>query len=257
MRFTTIAFTACWALVSLTGTLTIAWGGMLPGTCSSGSVHDMRVFASTNIDPLGRGSCLYCHTPHNSDGAGTPLWNKEHIPTDSSGWKPYVWATPTNKGIAITDPLQGPTRLCMSCHDGVTAIDQHGGALPNGGTGFMSLEAAVGRNKDLTDDHPIGFSYSEAVSRRNNSVSQELVDPSQAFATGITISEKAGSYNNVIRNGKRAIKDVLYGGDIVTCSSCHDVHNCNNAIPDPGHYYNYLVWAKEENSLLCLSCHIK
>ncbi|WP_408967406.1 cytochrome c3 family protein [Oryzomonas sp.] len=48
----------------------------------------------------------------------------------------------------------------------------------------------------------------------------------------------------------------------MTCASCHDVHNTNNAkndpsISNPNFTPNYFVWAKETNSALCLSCHVK
>ncbi|WP_223923278.1 hypothetical protein [Geobacter sp. AOG2] len=162
-----------------------------------------------------------------------------------------------NQTLSIYDPLTGSSRLCMSCHDGVTAIDQHGSVFSTTGSVSMSNDAAVGRNGDLTNDHPIGFSYSEALSIQNNGNVQGLAELDDAFATSLVPSNVAGIYNTITRDGKRKIRDVLYAGDIVTCSSCHDVHNCNNATPDPGNSYNYFLWAKEERSLICISCHLR
>jgi hypothetical protein len=142
----------------------------------------------------------------------------------------------------------------MSCHDGSAAVDKHNGASAGDSGALVTGSAAVGLNNDLSDDHPVGFKYSDAYNRRG---SQELVDMNQRFATAISLSSTAGVYDNVVRSGNRRIRDVLYSGDIVTCSSCHEVHNCDNVKPDPGHSYNYLLWAKEEHSLICLSCHIK
>lgn len=241
----------------MAGTVDASLAGMAPGTCSTGSVHDMNVFSSMIQDPLNR-SCVFCHTPHHAEPTEGPLWNHQAIDSSTpSGWMSYQWASPQNSALSIFDPLIGPSRLCMSCHDGVTAIDQHGGTFPNSGTVNMSNEAAVGRNMDVTDDHPIGFSYSQAVSIQNTPYATGLADPKELFATSIIPSTISGTYNTIIRNGKRSIRDVLFEGDIVTCASCHDVHNCDNAIPDPGNNYNYLIWAKEEHSLICISCHLR
>jgi len=132
----------------------------------------------------------------------------------------------------------------MTCHDGVIAIDSHGDTV----TGEYLI------SKDLNITHPIGFSYDEAMAARGPS---ELVDKNQRFATKVTVSTVPGTYNTVERNSTLRISDVLYTGSIVTCVTCHSVHNTGNATPDPGHTYNYLLWAKEEQSLICLSCHIK
>ena len=77
------------------------------------------------------------------------------------------------------------------------------------------------------------------------------------FATALTVSSTLGVYNSVTRQGSRHIADLFYVGSIVTCSTCHDVHNGANVPPDPCHSYNYLLWAKEEQSLICLCCHVK
>jgi len=69
--------------------------------------------------------CVYCHTPHGantSSGVGMPLWNR----TITAGLTYTPYSTPTTLGFAgeqtVTDP--GPASLtCLSCHDGVTAID--------------------------------------------------------------------------------------------------------------------------------------
>ena len=163
----------------------------------------------------------------------------------------------------------GPSRLCMSCHDGVVAPDQHMGS--NGAnaaqvgsgplTGFkaIGLQGGVaGGTKDLTDDHPIGFSYTEAVTTRNVNGAIELATPDMLFATTVGATNVAGTYNAPTRAGKRAIQDVLFGGSIMTCASCHEVHNKDNVAPSVGPAgANYLLWADEKDSLICLSCHVK
>ena len=75
--------------------------------------------------------CVYCHTPHGanaSSGAGMPLWNRTVNP--SLNYELYTDAIATTLQLAgdqITDSgaiSPGPASLtCLSCHDGVTAID--------------------------------------------------------------------------------------------------------------------------------------
>ncbi len=241
------------------------------GTGVNGSVHDMNMYFAATSDEFGR-VCVFCHTPHNSQvdplapGELVPLWNHEF---SAQNWDPYVWYIPENTLLPITDPLVGPSRLCMSCHDGVVAIDQHGPtrSFSDISSGAVLIgNRAIGRHGDLTDDHPIGFDYTEALALRNFQADGtvlplgELAEIQQPFATAITPSSVPGVYNTVVRSGTRTIEDVLYHGTIVTCCSCHEVHNRENAIQDLGNNGvtpNFLLYAKEKDSLLCLSCHIK
>jgi len=132
----------------------------------------------------------------------------------------------------------------MSCHDGTVAIDSSGTMMPQSDVISTTLKIS----------HPIGFSYDDAYTARG---SGELVNKNTPFATAISISYTAGVYNPITRQGPRNIVDGLYNSSILTCATCHDVHNCNTAQPDLGHTYNYFLNAKEENSLICLSCHLK
>ena len=82
----------------------------------------------SNGPPKGRQVCIFCHTPHsaNTHAEQTPLWNRKfsaesfsRYSSDTlkirstysdtaaygSGWKP-----------------DGSTKLCLSCHDGVSKI---------------------------------------------------------------------------------------------------------------------------------------
>jgi cytochrome c553 len=261
--------------VFVAGSATFVFAAVNPGTGVNGSMHDMNTKYPGNNDAMGR-VCVFCHTPHNANMGGEaagsyPLWNHTLPPT--TGWTSYVWATPLNSTLN-QDPMAGPSRLCMSCHDGVIAPDQHNGS--NGGnaaqagsgplTGFKAiglLGGVAGTTYDLTDDHPIGFSYDEAVTARNitgTGATTEVVPKTERFATALGATNTTGTYNDPTRNGKRAIQDVLYNGSIMTCASCHEVHNKDNVAPtitNGGAQNNYLLWADEKDSLICLSCHKK
>jgi hypothetical protein len=197
-----------------------------------------------------------------------PLWN--HTLPETTDWQSYVWATPLNSGLA-QDPLIGPSRLCMSCHDGVIAIDQHGPAMAQDGTNAIgngdptSTKNIGNSTKDLTNDHPIGFSWDAALQARNISwgggaySTKEIAEKGERFVTAL-VAPSGNLYPNHARNGKRTVGDVLYNGDIMTCASCHDVHNKDNVQPsvnNSGLPVNYFLWADQNESMICLSCHIK
>jgi len=261
-----------------------AFAGMPAATGVNGSLHDMNKFVGAQADSMGR-VCVFCHTPHHAEtNLGktdtAPLWNRD---ATQLVYQPYQWVTPANTGtdadpiaFAILDPLAGPSRLCMSCHDGVVAVDEHGPAMAQTGTHTVTARANLGA--DLTQTHPIGFSYVDIRNRRNaiagnaSAGDTEIVDPEKGFASAITVTADTaanqGTYNAVTRNtgANKRIKDVLFGGSIMTCASCHEVHNKENATQeaftgvngsDTTKAPNYFLYAKEANSLICLSCHVK
>ena len=275
-----------------------AMGGIPAGTGVNGSLHDMTRVVPGTADTMGR-VCVYCHTPHHAvvkdGGAQLPLWN--HNLSDFNEFLPYTWATPNNSNegaFDIQDPLAGPSRLCMSCHDGSIAIDEHGSAFAQAGATLIkdygNTHDGAGRanlTKDLSNTHPIGFDYNDIAAFRNSKSSNgtgdkingeyadgtEIVVSTLGYATGITINNtNDGTYNKVTRaaGGKR-IADNLYGGNIMTCATCHEVHNKENATQDNylrGETYpdglggqqsapNYFLYAKQTESLICLSCHVK
>jgi hypothetical protein len=256
------------ALVATAATVSFAGGA--PGTGVNGSMHDINSVAGYQGDEFQR-VCVFCHTPHNALPNGivpAPLWN--HAPSTVQ-LSAYNWAAPLNNTITFpaVDPLVGPSRLCMACHDGLTAVDSHGSA-GQGGNGNTKLQGSVpdailGVTKkryidDLTVTHPIGFLYADAVTERNKDGMVELVTADKGFllnagASAVTFDTKTrvgATYSN------KKINDTLYNG-FFTCASCHEVHNTNNvaSVSTNGTVPNYFLWAPEQQSLICLSCHIK
>jgi hypothetical protein len=263
------------AFAGITASASLALAGAAARTGINGSMHDINVAGggTYKADQFNR-TCAFCHTPHNALPSGlvpAPLWN--HAPSTVT-LDPYVWASPANATVAINaDPLIGPSRLCMACHDGVTAVDSHGSAGSfNGGNTKMtaSYTDALGNTAkryitDLTVTHPIGFKYADAVSARTDG--NQLVLPTTGFIAdnALNYATNAANFNTNARGGltygTKTIQDTLYGG-YLTCASCHDVHNSVNASPAAatvaaGNSYNYFLYAQEEGSAICLSCHIK
>ena len=189
--------------------LTLAGTGMAG---ISGTSHD---FSGAGWNTAGE-ICAVCHTPHNADSTVTPLWNHE-----LSNANYTLYSSPTFEG-----PVQPPGRaskLCLSCHDGTVAVDNFGGTT-NGGS-FITGDALIGT--DLSNDHPISFTYDDALATTDGGL----------FPPSTTNSGLGGTID----------QDMLFAGKL-QCASCHDPHNNTNG--------NFLVMSNLA-SALCLTCHNK
>lgn len=175
---------------------------------------DVRALTETRI-------CIFCHTPHNA-APSTPLWNKSLEPVS---YVLYSSSTLT----AVPLPPNGPSRLCLSCHDGTLApgavlrpaggIAVSGG-IPTGSLSYLGLE--------LKGDHPFSFSYDDSVSNPYAGLSS--APPPELTFYG---------FNN-----------------FVECSTCHDAHEDAYRSPDiHGNLTGKFLAEDNRYSTLCIKCH--
>jgi predicted CXXCH cytochrome family protein len=178
------------------------------------TVHNLSVSGTGTIKASSETEvCVFCHTPHNSKPAG-PLWNR-----NNSGATYVLYSSSTLQ--AVPGQPDGSSVLCLSCHDGTIAL---GDVVSR--TSSISFSGGVTRmpvgksslTTDLSDDHPVSFIYSSALSLSDG----QLKDPS------------AVSYPVTLEKGK------------VQCTSCHDPHK--------NIYSDFLV-ASTQFSGLCFKCH--
>ena len=90
---------------------------------------------------------------------------------------------------------------------------------------------------DLSNDHPISFVYDQGLSQRTNN---GVYDPT-SHASGIILGGSAT--NGTIQS------DLLEGGTLLQCTSCHDPHNGAGA--------PHMLVKSNTASALCLTCHNK
>ena len=191
----------------------------------SGSAHDFSANPNT-----GNQICVPCHAPHNvATPVIPPLWNHE-LTTATY----IVYDSPTLDSGPLGQPA-GSALLCLSCHDGTVAIDSFGGAT---GTNFITGLSNLGT--DLSNDHPISFTYDTALATTDGG----LWDPA-------TTTRTIGS-GGFTRTG--TIQDVMLQADQLQCASCHDVHNDFVAGGIGG---QPLLLISKISSELCLACHNK
>jgi predicted CXXCH cytochrome family protein len=168
--------------------------------------------------------CIPCHTPHNADPnvPDAPLWNHE---VTTATYTLYTSGTMDAGGFGQPS---GVSKLCLSCHDGTVALDSYSGQA---GSVFIPANADFGT--DLSNDHPVSFTYDTALSTADPGV----FDPSS------TLSGLPGGGNIDV--------DMLFGAgnDRMECASCHDPHG------DAG--FDPLLIKSNAASALCLTCHNK
>lgn len=191
----------------------------------AGTVHDLSAGAGE--------ICVACHTPHGAVASTNgPLWNRLQA---SQAYIPYTSATFDMGPAAISAPQ---SIACLTCHNGVasTVVNAPG----PGTTSPSSYDIAAGAianwdatpnpfaniGTDLSNDHPIGFTYNETADVQNNGF--PAVVANQIGATGMYV----------------------FAGQM-ECATCHDVHN--QAVPSRSPVY-FLRMANT-NSGMCLACH--
>ncbi len=160
--------------------------------------------------------CIFCHTPHNS-APSSPLWNRR---APGATYTPY--SSSTLKGIA--GQPTGASLMCLSCHDGTIALGdllsrQAPVAMSGGVTSMPTGASRLGT--DLSDDHPVSFSYSASLAATRG----ELVNPETL--TGRVRLDASGQ---------------------LQCTACHDPHDDANG--------KFLVMSNLA-SALCQACHVK
>jgi predicted CXXCH cytochrome family protein len=203
-------------------------------------------------------TCAFCHTPHGalsySENVG-PLWNQEITETvvqddgviydsDTIDMIRQDFDSNTFYGFG------GASNACLSCHDGVQAMDtlargmSASGAFGQGTDGDESIVNSSGADLgagpggpsdstgivDLSDDHPVAIEYDTARDPRFNP------NPEDDFG-----------------------RTLLHApDDTVECTSCHNPHEADvdNDGRDSGDDRPFLRMGNE-NSNLCFECHKK
>ncbi len=176
------------------------------------TVHNLSVTGPGTAKAPGVGeACVFCHTPHRASQT-LALWNRDLPPTT------YNLYGSSTLEATLKQPT-GTSRLCLSCHDGTTAL---GSLRVPPATGPVTLGPLTGRaslGTDLSDDHPISFVYDSALALKQG----QLADPSTLPKT-----VPLGSTQQL------------------QCTSCHDPHE---------NRYRKFLRIDDRAAALCGTCH--
>lgn len=209
-----------WKVDPLTAGLVALWllglgaAAPLPAQLSAdiaNTKHNLSVSGPGPIKALTESRiCVFCHTPHNS-APNAPLWNRDLEPMHYE-----VYTSSTLK--AVPNQPSGPTKLCLSCHDGTIAMGavlNPATGIPMGGDDLMPPESLTYLGLNLSSHHPVSFAYHDSL-------------PSAELAA----SPPA---------------DLTFGAaDEVHCVTCHDPHNDQ---------YGKFLAKDNRYSALCVRCH--
>ena len=152
--------------------------------------------------------CANCHVAHRAttqdpDGTvggewGVPLWSPHQL-DDEDGLK-YTYDLYSTYGSttlnATLNQPNGPSKLCLGCHDGTYMSWPSNRVFTNDQANDMTL----------SHSHPVSFKYDAALV----ALDDELEDPAQK-ASGVSPTGKIKD-------------DLLDNYSYMQCSGCHDVH---------------------------------
>jgi predicted CXXCH cytochrome family protein len=181
----------------------------------AGTVHNLSVTGPGGVRSTSEaGICVFCHTPH-SASTSAPLWNRYETATTFE-----IYPSGGSMQAATGQP-NGSSRLCLSCHDGTSALGMvrtRSTVIPMQGVSAQGRLPAGASNLSTTlaDDHPVSFV-------------PPLTDPEiELPPPGHVVALDA--------QGR------------VQCRSCHDPHDNSHGdflVGDPG------------QGALCVTCHDK
>lgn len=222
-------------------------------------------------------TCVFCHTPHGAS-ASAPLWNRGAA---AGVWAPYT-STTLNTAASAT-PGAG-SMLCLSCHDGATALDLIINASGSGGynAGGLSagytwaagtttgsfMKAGIAANLGTgVNDHPIGVPYCGGVTAGACSDSDfktaalyldtaltPLITTATGSSTGWWLDTGANGLGAGSTRDKSDLPLYQSGGSLpmVECPSCHEPHNANAVATETS-----FLRIANTSSNLCTTCHNK
>lgn len=188
---------------------------LVPGVARAAIVDTVHNLSATGHGPVrATGTtelCIFCHVPHRA-ATTRALWNRALPPVT---YRLYGSSTLQAK------PRQpnGASRLCLSCHDGTTALGLLRVAPRSGRPALGPLRGRADLGTDLSDDHPISFEYARALSTGHG----ELADPT-------------GLLPGVPLDARRQVQ----------CTTCHDPHD---------NRFRAFLRIDDRGGRLCTACH--
>lgn len=177
--------------------------------------------------------CNFCHTPHNS-APQSVLWNRKD-PTTTFGHYSSTTLVIDNPTVRNTKSFygepNGSSRLCLSCHDGVTAL---GDVLTGPPIDFGLNSVITGATVyNAQSHHPVSFVYDSTVAGEINSVK----NPGQVYTTPPTLPNVKLDKQNRMQ-----------------CTACHDPHqNQTNDASTP--FWIVGSGVPNAHDAVCLACH--
>lgn len=234
-----------------------------PKVSENGNKHNL---SSTNVgvtykatanptDARSNQICIFCHTPHNAR-TQTVLWNRADPTTVFGRYSSSSLVIRGSAEAQYGEP-NGSSRLCLSCHDGVTALGAvlNGAPIDFGASDKITGIAKFDANKVKNGHHPVSFFYKDAA------LLAALNAKTGTFASTYTFPTDA----SVPADVQAAVK--LDKEKRMQCTTCHDPHQ--NKSDDSAVYplttrkiVPFWAYAKggntaaQDHDAVCKACHL-
>jgi len=214
-------------------------------------------------------TCVFCHTPHGATNApGAPLWNRA---LSQQTYTTYTSSSLDAETIAgqLAQPA-GSSKLCLSCHDGSLAVGTvnvlggqqnvtidmtgtgAGGVMPPGSGTQTGFTRNLGT--DLTNDHPISFTYDTTLANADGELRDPAVEP----------------YIAIRQPNSRPLVPLEDTGPAgegqLQCGTCHDPHVIDSSTSAGQKFLRLNRFQQsspaagsfdESQDIACLGCHRK
>lgn len=176
------------------------------------TLHNLTATGPGAIKVTGVGElCIFCHTPHSARQTRA-LWNQA-LP--GTTYKLYASST---LEATLNQPT-GASRLCLSCHDGTLALGSLRVPPRSGPVALPPLTGRASLGTDLSDDHPISFTYDSALALKQG----QLADPA-SLAKAVRLDDTKQ----------------------LQCTACHDPHEDR---------FRKFLRVDDRFAALCTACH--
>lgn len=211
--------------------------------------------------------CVFCHTPHAAnEQAPPPLWNRV---LSNATYKPYASSSfdagrrPGWHDYGGAGQPGGASKLCLSCHDGTIALGSvlvlggrtnpdikvsgtaPDGTMPAGEGASSGFTRRLGT--DLTNDHPISFTYDDRLANDDGELRRPTATPD--------VGPRKPGHQPALP----------LSGAMLECTSCHDPHirgtgpenikflrlNRFQEVPATSPFF------EKQRDQICLGCHEK
>lgn len=241
-----------------------------------GSKHDLSSGGSNTTirSTTTAETCVFCHTPHGASTA-VQLWNRN---TPVAAYT-YYTSTTMQGATATAASIAFQSAMCLSCHDGTTALNNlinnpgsGTGTAPTMGAATMAGVGMANLGVDLRNDHPVGVPYcggaGGSATAPNGCMDKDfkltylvktgVSQAAVAFAAGLVTDSwwlDVPGVGTALTKDKTDLPLYVAAGYLVPtvqCATCHEPHNANGA----GSMVSFLR-TPNTASIICTTCHAK
>lgn len=228
-----------------------------PGAGLAGSEHDFSGFPA-GTGAVVTGLCTFCHTPHKAVQTRL-LWNHT-LSQNTFAWSDATSTVGGTRLPTVSTAWTGPTKLCLSCHDGSVAVGDIQWFNERAWTGASALDPTkyssgpfntATPGGDLKGNHPVAFPYpyNGAPNTYNGTTTGNRVELLEFVSDPTTL--KIRLFNDS-SGGVEA--GPIAGHTGMECSTCHDPHN-GTAVQ--AEFFLRGTLGGSDANYICLKCHKK